>query len=160
SPATGAPLSFATVPLNAPPVISAVAAIPTSTSAQITWTTNTLATTTVNYGTSPSTLTSMVSDGTLVTSHTATLLGLTSGTTYYYRVTSADGSGNSATVPPSGNAPLSFTTCPCSIWNNSTLPGTPSANDSSAVELGMRFRTDVNGFITGIRFYKGSGNTG
>jgi len=102
----------------------------------------------------------MVSDGTLVTSHTATLLGLTSGTTYYYRVTSADGSGNSATVPPSGNAPLSFTTCPCSIWNNSTLPGTPSANDSSAVELGMRFRTDVNGFITGIRFYKGSGNTG
>ena len=32
--------------------------------------------------------------------------------------------------------------------------------DASAVELGVKFRSDVNGFITGIRFYKGSTNTG
>jgi len=30
---------------------------------------------------------------------------------------------------------------------------------SSPVELGMRFRSDVNGTITAIRFYKGSGDT-
>ncbi|HEY1216191.1 MAG TPA: DUF4082 domain-containing protein [Bryobacteraceae bacterium] len=50
--------------------------------------------------------------------------------------------------------------CPCSIWNNSTAPGTPSASDSAAVELGLKFRSDVNGFITGVRSYKGSGNAG
>ena len=39
-------------------------------------------------------------------------------------------------------------------------PRTPSGPDASAVELGVKFRTDVAGFITGIRFYKGTGNTG
>src|SRR5207248_6418466 len=33
-------------------------------------------------------------------------------------------------------------------------------NDSSSLELGMKFRTDLNGTVTGIRFYKGTGNTG
>ena len=33
-------------------------------------------------------------------------------------------------------------------------------NDGSAVELGVKFRSDVAGFITGIRFYKTAGNTG
>ena len=28
------------------------------------------------------------------------------------------------------------------------------------VELGVKFRADVSGFITGVRFYKGAGNTG
>jgi hypothetical protein len=32
--------------------------------------------------------------------------------------------------------------------------------DASAVELGVKFRAEVNGFITALRFYKGSGNTG
>jgi hypothetical protein len=30
----------------------------------------------------------------------------------------------------------------------------------SAVELGVKFRSDSNGYITGIRFYKASTNTG
>ena len=33
-------------------------------------------------------------------------------------------------------------------------------NDHSAVELGVRFSSDVGGTITGIRFYKGPQNTG
>ena len=49
-------------------------------------------------------------------------------------------------------------TCPCSIWNDSfTLAG---ENDPNAVELGVKFRSDQAGFITGLRFYKTSGNTG
>jgi hypothetical protein len=28
------------------------------------------------------------------------------------------------------------------------------------VEVGVKFKSDVNGFITGIRFYKGASNTG
>ena len=39
------------------------------------------------------------------------------------------------------------------------MPGTPFDSDS-AVEVGVKFRSDVAGTITGIRFYKGSGNTG
>jgi Domain of unknown function (DUF4082)/Bacterial Ig-like domain/Bacterial Ig domain len=59
----------------------------------------------------------------------------------------------------------SFTTgaasaCPCGAWDPSAVPATPSANDPGAVELGVKFRSDVNGFVTGIRFYKGAGNTG
>ena len=50
--------------------------------------------------------------------------------------------------------------CPCSLWSNATVPGTTSAADNNAVELGVRFRSDEAGYITGLRFYKGSGNTG
>jgi hypothetical protein len=35
-----------------------------------------------------------------------------------------------------------------------------SASDPSAVNLGVKFTTDTDGSITGIRFYKGAGNTG
>ncbi|MDV2992080.1 MAG: hypothetical protein N4J56_001734 [Chroococcidiopsis sp. SAG 2025] len=46
-----------------------------------------------------------------------------------------------------------------SIWASSTTPNNV-ANDSQAVELGVKFKSDVDGYITGIRFYKGSSNTG
>ncbi|KYC37737.1 hypothetical protein WA1_04255 [Scytonema hofmannii PCC 7110] len=49
---------------------------------------------------------------------------------------------------------------PCSIWNNSAAPNNPSEADSSSVEVGVKFRSDLTGYITGIRFYKGSSNTG
>src|SRR5438046_7558779 len=35
-----------------------------------------------------------------------------------------------------------------------------SAGTKSPVELGVTFRADSNGYITGIRFYKSTGNTG
>jgi Domain of unknown function (DUF4082)/Bacterial Ig-like domain/Bacterial Ig domain len=50
--------------------------------------------------------------------------------------------------------------CPCSGWNNSIIPAIASVADTGAVELGVKFRADASGFITGIRFYKGSANTG
>jgi hypothetical protein len=50
--------------------------------------------------------------------------------------------------------------CPCTIWHpSSTTPSGPDS-DSNAVELGVRFRSDVSGFIRGIRFYKHATNTG
>jgi hypothetical protein len=50
--------------------------------------------------------------------------------------------------------------CPCSLWSNSATPGTPSASDTNAVELGVRFSASQAGRITGLRFYKGAANTG
>ncbi|MBK9484564.1 MAG: DUF4082 domain-containing protein [Chitinophagaceae bacterium] len=43
-----------------------------------------------------------------------------------------------------------------SIWGSSGSPTTPSVNDNSAIELGVKFRSSVHGTITGIRIYKGS----
>lgn len=40
------------------------------------------------------------------------------------------------------------------------MPAKITENDPSAVELGVKFRANVNGQITGIRFYKGPQNTG
>ena len=51
-----------------------------------------------------------------------------------------DDSGNFET-PGAGITVIS--TCPCSLWNNLTTPATVSANDTSAVELGVKFRADV-----------------
>ncbi|WP_405143782.1 DUF4082 domain-containing protein [Sphaerisporangium sp. NBC_01403] len=50
--------------------------------------------------------------------------------------------------------------CPCGLWPDGTVPAVPSANDTGSVELGVKFQTDVDGFVNGIRFYKGPGNTG
>jgi hypothetical protein len=50
------------------------------------------------------------------------------------------------------------TTFSGSIWNNSNTPSVAAWNDPSAVALGMKFRSDNNGFVTGIRFYKGAEN--
>ena len=47
-----------------------------------------------------------------------------------------------------------------SLWSSSATPQDPADPDSSAVEVGVKFTSDVAGSITGIRFYKGSGNTG
>ena len=57
-------------------------------------------------------------------------------------------------------APAPAGTCPCSIWPATATPASVDAGDPNAVELGVRFRSDVNGFITGVRFYKSSANTG
>lgn len=47
-----------------------------------------------------------------------------------------------------------------SIWPDTTVPGVVDAGPDSAVELGVKFRSDITGYITGIRFYKASTNTG
>ncbi len=47
-----------------------------------------------------------------------------------------------------------------SIWGNSAVPTKITDHDTAAVELGVKFKSDVGGQIVGIRFYKGSTNTG
>ncbi|MFC7533549.1 DUF4082 domain-containing protein [Actinoplanes sp. GCM10030250] len=54
----------------------------------------------------------------------------------------------------------SAATCPCSIFDASAVPGTPADSDNSAVEVGVKFRSDTAGQVTAVRFYKGTGNSG
>jgi hypothetical protein len=46
-----------------------------------------------------------------------------------------------------------------SIWPADAAPATPDVADSASVEVGVRFRSDGDGNITGIRFYKGAADT-
>ncbi len=81
-----------------PPVISNVQVTNiTATGATITWTTNENADSKVDYGlTAGPPYTDTETDGAMVTSHSIDLTGLSSGTTYHFRVRSGDGSGNEA----------------------------------------------------------------
>ena len=66
-----------------------------------------------------------------------------------------------AISPPSASAQAGGGGCPCSIWDGSTTPlNETHPPDTSPLELGLKFRPKVDGRITGLRFYKGTSNTG
>lgn len=47
------------------------------------------------------------------------------------------------------------------VWTSSQSPSVKEVtNDTASVTLGLKFSSDVPGSITGVRFYKGSRNTG
>jgi hypothetical protein len=56
------------------------------------------------------------------------------------------GSSTSATVRVGGSR-----SCPCNLFGD--LAPTQSTNDNQAIEVGVRFRADVDGFVTGLRYY-------
>ena len=51
-------------------------------------------------------------------------------------------------------------TAVATLWPSTSAPGVMDNGPDSAVELGVKFRSDVAGSITGIRFYKATANTG
>ncbi len=79
------------------------------------------------------------------------------------RVRAADDSGN-LQVPGTGVTVTvdagGLDDCPCSVWDDATIPTVTSSSDPGSVELGVKFRTLTDGFVTGVRFYKGTGNNG
>ena len=91
-----------------------------------------------------------LTSGTGVISGTPTTTGTFSFTA---RVTAANG--QSVTKPLSIGISTLVT-----LWPSEAIPGLVDAGADSPVELGVKFRSDVNGNITGIRFYKASTNTG
>ncbi|AGA31260.1 DUF4082 domain-containing protein [Singulisphaera acidiphila] len=82
-------------------------------------------------------------------------------TTYVVNVSGAKDQANNVMTSVS----WSFTTAatagsPSSLWNAAVTPAIGSVNDTHAVELGLKFTSDVAGTINGVRFYKGPSNTG
>jgi hypothetical protein len=49
---------------------------------------------------------------------------------------------------------------PLSLWGNQPVPAVLGVADPNSIELGMKFRSDVAGLVSGVRFYKGPNNTG
>lgn len=52
------------------------------------------------------------------------------------------------------------TTCPCTIWPATAVPKVVAESDSAPVELGVKFKADRTGKVTGVRYYKSTRNTG
>ncbi|PYU50411.1 MAG: hypothetical protein DMG48_13930 [Acidobacteria bacterium] len=46
------------------------------------------------------------------------------------------------------------------IWPSTATPASIDAGANGPVELGVAFKSDVSGYVTGVRFYKGVNNTG
>jgi hypothetical protein len=79
------------------------------------------------------------------------------------RSRAVDDSGNLEAPGPGVTVTVGAGTLSCSfssIWAPSATPTIPSDPDTAAVNLGVKFTADQNGFITGIRFYKGPLNAG
>ncbi len=50
---------------------------------------------------------------------------------------------------------------PLTIWSDSDTPTNPdTSGDSSSINVGTKFQSSEPGYALGIRFYKGTGNTG
>ncbi len=63
---------------------------------------------------------------------------------------------------PSGGVQVNVVpqVCPCSVWNSLTVPNLVDSGDAGAIEVGVKFRSDNDGVITGLKFYKSTNNTG
>jgi hypothetical protein len=89
----------------------------------------------------------------------ATISGLVEGATYYFATTAY----NTLGLESGFSSEISYTvplTAVATLWPGTAVPEVVDGGPDSAVELGVKFRSDVAGNITGIRFYKASANTG
>lgn len=84
--------------------------------------------------------------------------GYTGAADFTYSIADSAGGAASAKVVMSvaGASTLTAST----LFTPSSTPGTVTANDPSAVELGTKFTSANGGTITGMQFYKGPKNTG
>ena len=66
-----------------------------------------------------------------------------------------DDSLNIGTPVSTGVSVVGPKSCPCSLFTNSPIPFITAMNDSNSVEVGVKFSSSVDGYVTGVRFYKG-----
>jgi len=81
--------------------------------------------------------------------------GYSGNASFSYTIGDANGGTASANV-----GLLVSSTSTESLFNPNSTPAVVTVNDTSPVELGVKFTASANGLITGLRFYKGPQNTG
>ena len=154
-PATSGAYSATYEPDTTAPTISAVAATAAPAgSATVSWTTNEASDSRVDYGTDPANLGQSTNAAAFVTAHSVQLTGLTPATTYYYRVRSADGSGNAASSPAPPAAPASFRvpeTANASPGTTVIQTGTLADGNAATLAADDNVFLQVNSTTTGTR---------
>jgi hypothetical protein len=162
----GVPAVAPTVKVNpnnpgTPPTLSSIGTTGVGAySATVTWNTDRIATSQVDYGTTTAYGSSSPLNNVHSIGHSVQLLNLAANTTYHYRVRSTDNFNNTAISGDATFTTTSAPTCPCTIWTSADAPTTPLGNDGQGIELGVKFIAEHDGFINGVRFYKASGNGG
>ena len=76
------------------------------------------------------------------------------------KVRGVDDSGNKEIADQEIDVTIGQDVCPCNIFPPGIVPINPLDNDKQGIEVGVKFKASENGFITGIRYYKGAGTTG
>src|SRR4051812_45046474 len=71
----------------------------------------------------------------------------------------ATATGSAQAAAKKREATAADVTAPVTIFGT-TVPATPASSDTDSVEVGVKFMSSKAGYITGLRFYKGTTNTG
>lgn len=56
--------------------------------------------------------------------------------------------------------PFALISADQSIWGADAVPDDANVDDGTSIEVGVKFQSAVDGYITGLRFYKGAANSG
>ncbi len=156
-------VNFEPTPLTAPGKVTGVTATAGAGSANLTWTAPSTGGPVAKYTITPyigqTAQTATTITGTPPATGT-TITGLAAGTSYTFTVTAANPAGSGpASEPSNAVTPTATGPAPDTIFGSAT-PATIDSGDTSSVELGVKFSSEVSGTVTGVRFYKASTNTG
>ncbi|WP_406280250.1 N,N-dimethylformamidase beta subunit family domain-containing protein [Embleya sp. NBC_00896] len=164
-----------TPPTGTPPVVTATTPVNAATSVAV----GTTVTATFDEAVQPATIAwSVTRPDTTTVAGTATYnaatrtatfdptADLAAGTVYTVNLTGAqdtEGTPMAArnwSFTTAGGTPPPTCNPSCTIWPAGATPAVPADSDTGGVELGVKFTSTVPGKITGLRFYKGPGNSG